>query len=116
MAAALDHAKALSKRLDAFGESFRKSDLADAPAQRFWAAARGAVRSLREAKLLTPPRRTNDVLENLRAKEEDDDDEFWERCESAVERRLMPACIDALLDLGPGGDDALAVTLGRLRF
>jgi len=115
VAAALDSAQALRKRLDAFGESFSKSDLADAPAQRFWAAARGAGRSLREAKLLAPPRRNDGVLENLREKEDDDDDEFWERCESAVERRLMPACIDALLDLGPGSDDALAVTLGRLR-
>ena len=28
----------------------------------------------------------------------------------------MPSCVDALLDLSPGGDDDLAVTLGRLRF
>ena len=28
----------------------------------------------------------------------------------------MPSCVDALLNLSPGGDDDLAVTLGRLRF
>ena len=117
MAAALDKAKALRKRLDAFGESFSKSDLTDDAARRFWGTCRGAVRSLREAKLLKPLQRDDGVLKNLREKEEEeDDDEFWERCEAAVERRLMPSCVDALLNLSPGGDDELAVTLGRLRF
>ena len=117
MAAALDKAKALRKRLDAFGESFSKSDLTDDAARRFWGTCRGAVRSLREAKLLKPLQRDDGVLKNLREKEdEEDDDEFWERCEAAIERRLMPSCVDALLNLSPGGDDELAVTLGRLRF
>ena len=117
VAAALDKAKALRKRLDGFGEAFSKSDLTDDAPRRFWGTCRGAVRSLREAKLLKPLQRDDGVLKNLREKEEEeDDDEFWERCEAAVERRLMPSCVDALLNLSPGGDDELAVTLGRLRF
>ncbi len=117
VAAALDKAKALRKRLDAFGEAFSKSDLTEDAPRRFWGTCRGAVRSLREAKLLKPLQHDDGVLKNLREKEEEeDDDEFWERCEAAVERRLMPSCVDALLDLSPGGDDDLAVTLGRLRF
>ena len=78
VAAALDKAKALRKRLDGFGEAFNTSDLNDDAARRFWGTCRGAVRSLREAKLLEPLQRDDGVLKNLREKEEEeDDDEFW---------------------------------------